>query len=57
MNLSVDRSRIKCHICNEWKYINTQIYVDGDTIKCLECDATLGYTTDLPEIFDKPEEK
>ncbi len=55
MNLSVDRSRIKCHVCEEWKSIRTQIWVDEVAIKCLECDTTLGYTNDLPEIFDKAE--
>ena len=49
MNLSEDKQEIFCHICNEWVDKFTDIYLEDNQVKCLCCDALLGYTHDLPD--------
>lgn len=56
MNLSKNRQEVFCHICNRWLIIRTETYLNNESILCLECDACLGYTWDLPELFGKNEE-
>ena len=49
MNLSQDKQKIFCHICNKWVDKFTEIYLDDSQVKCLICDILLGYTHDFPD--------
>jgi len=51
MNISANRQRVYCHICINWLDIRVQTWLDGDIVRCLKCDAHLGFVWDLPEIF------
>lgn len=47
---------IKCPCCKKYYKLLTETYLpDGcendGRIACLKCDATMGYTWDIPDIF------
>ena len=56
MNLSQDRQKVFCHEEHRWICLRAEIYVDGNVIRCLKDDAHLGFTHDLPEIFEQQNE-
>jgi len=52
MHLNTDRTEVYCHICSEWKDLNTGtlwlLRDDGVMeIKCIKCDTLLGYDYDI----------
>ncbi len=49
MNFDEENKKIFCHICNSWKDIYTEIYLEGDNVLCLVCSAHLGFIWDIPE--------
>ena len=51
MNCDKETEEIFCHLCGEWLKVRQGTYLEGEVIKCLECDAVLGYTWDWPELF------
>jgi len=53
MNIDKTGEEVFCHICGKWINIRGDIYLNDTQVKCLACDALLGYTHDLPEIFDE----
>ena len=56
MNYSKDTEKVFCHICHKWIDIRTNTYIDDAQVKCLECDAMLGYTHDRPEVYGRDDE-
>ena len=56
MNYNKETQEVNCHICNKWIDIRTNTYIVDTQVRCLECDAVLGYKKDLPEIFGQEEE-
>jgi len=51
MHLSENKQEVKCHECDKWISVRGQTWVDDPNILCLRCNAHLGYTWDLPEVF------
>lgn len=52
MNLSSDKEKIFCHICNKWQEKRTDIYIADREVRCLTCDTLLGYTHDFSDRED-----
>ncbi len=49
MNYNAETKTILCHICQTWKDIYTDIYLEDDNVLCLTCGAHLGFRWDIPD--------
>ena len=51
MRLNKDNSKVYCDMCNLWIDPRGDVWLEGNTVHCIFCDATLGYTWDCKELY------
>ena len=44
-----DKDKVFCHLEDKWISLQHDTYLENDNVKCLFCDAHLGYFWDVEE--------